>query len=86
MKYKISKDIILQKIDKDLIGFDTNKSFLYTFNETALFIFSKLRRKTSEEEIIRALIKKYEVNEKQAKNDVDLLLKQLLKKRIIFLA
>lgn len=85
MKYSINKNLILQKTDEGLVGFETEKSFLYTFNETAEFIFKKIKLNWEEEKIVSALAKKYEVTLSTLKKDVKALIKDMLKYRILIL-
>ena len=68
---------------KDLVIFDGEKSVLYTFNETASFIFRRLKLGNSIEEIVKALAKKYKIGEIEAKKDTKDLIRDLLTKKII---
>ena len=81
--YKFNKNLIIQKIDNSLVGFDTDKSFLYTFNETAEYIFKKLKLGWEEDKIGEALAKKYEVPLPTLKKDVKKLIKDMVKNKII---
>ncbi|MEK7079109.1 MAG: PqqD family protein [Patescibacteria group bacterium] len=83
MNYTITKGLITQKLDNKTVIFDGEESVLYTFNETASYIFLKLKAKWDGKKIILALMKKYGVKEDQAKRDVKELVKDLLKKKII---
>lgn len=83
MKYKVNSEIILQKIDHSLVGFDTEKSFLYTFNSTAEFVFKKIKLGWEEERIVEALAKKYDAPLSTLKKDVKALIKDMLKNKII---
>ncbi len=82
-KYKINKGFIVQKLDGKITIFDGEKSMLYTFNETASFIFQKIKKGIGEKEIIQALVKKYKIKEDRAKKDVKEIIKDLLVKKII---
>jgi len=82
-KYKINKGFIVQKLDDKTVIFDGEESVLYTFNETASFIFQKLKLGWDKEKIIEDLIKKYQIKEKRAEKDVNDLISDLLKKKII---
>lgn len=81
--YKINKGFIVQKMDNKTVIFDGEKSVLYTFNETASFIFSRLKLNHSIEEIVKALVKKYKIGEIEAKKDTKELIRDLLAKKII---
>lgn len=82
-KYKINKGFIVQKLGEKTVIFDGEKSVLYTFNETASFIFQKLKLGLEKEEIVKRIAKKFNVQEKRALKDFDELIKDLLNKKII---
>jgi len=82
-KYKINKGLITQKLDKETVIFDADKSVLFTFNKTASYIFSKIKAGWDEEKISKMLIKNYEIKESRALKDVKELVQKLLKKGII---
>jgi hypothetical protein len=84
MKYKINKKYIFQKVDSQLVVFDTDKSFLYTFNETAEFILKKIKLGFEEKKIVETLEKKYDVPLSVLKNDVKKTIKEMLKNKIIY--
>lgn len=83
MKYKINKGFIIQKLDDKTVIFDGEESILYTFNETASYIFKKLKLGWEIDKIVQALVKKYEVKEAKAKKDVKDLANDLKKKNIL---
>lgn len=68
--FHINKGIIFQKINDEFIGFDTDKSYIYTFNKTAEYIFKKLKSGWNEEKIIQAMGEKYESNPSTLRKDV----------------
>lgn len=82
-KYKLNKGFIIQKLDRKITIFDGEQSALYTFNETASFVFAKIRSGWERERITEALIKKYRIDKKKAQEDFDDLTKDLLTKKII---
>lgn len=82
-KYKINKGFIQQKLDDKIVIFDGEESVLYTFNETASFIFQKLKLGWHGKKIIEELVKKYQIKEKKAEKDVNELISDLLKGKII---
>ena len=83
MKYKANKGLIDQKLENKTVIFDSDESILYTFNETASFIFKKLKKGLSEEEIIQNLVKRYYIKEEKVKKDFRELISELKKKAII---
>ncbi len=83
MKYKLQKGLIVQKIDGKITIFDGEESMLYTFNETASYIFSKIKAGWEKEKIIASLAKKYCVSSQKAAKDVTVFLEDLKKYQII---
>jgi len=83
MKYKINKGLITQKLDDKTVIFDGEESILYTFNETASYIFKKIKAQEDKMKIIDAVVKKYGVKPEKVKKDLDELFVDLKKKKII---
>jgi len=81
--YQIQKGLIIQKIDKETIIFDTDESVLYTLNETAAEIFKMLKKGLKEKDIIEKMVKKYEVKKERVKKDVKELIEELKKRKIL---
>jgi hypothetical protein len=81
--YQIQKGLIIQKLDKETVIFDTEKSLLYTLNETAAEIFRMLKKELKEEEIVEKMVKKYDVKKERVEKDIKKLLEELKKKKII---
>jgi len=83
MKYKLQKGLIVQKLDDKITIFDGEESLLYTFNETASFIFSKIKTGLEKKKLIDALERKYGISEKKAERDIEELIRELKEKKII---
>ena len=83
MKYKINKGLITQKLDDKTVIFDGDESILYTFNETASYVFKKIKSGEDEERIIDLIVKRYQIKPEKAKKDLKDLLVDLKKKKII---
>lgn len=83
MKYKINKGFVSEQLDGKTVIFDSEKSVLYTFNETASYIFKKIKAGEEEDKIIDLVTKKYQVKPEKAKKDLYDLLVELKKKKII---
>lgn len=83
MKYKVNRNLILQKLDNKLVGFDVERSFLYTFNETAEYVFKKIKLGWEVNKIASLLAKHYEITGKEALKDSKTLLKELKKNKIL---
>lgn len=82
-KYKINKGFIVQKLDDKTVIFDGEKSSLYTFNETASFIFQKLKKGLNDKETIERVVKKYNSKKEKVRKDYEELISDLKKKKII---
>ncbi len=82
-KYKLKKGFIIQKAGDKITIFDGEKSLLYTFNDSATFIFSRIKAGESRGNIIEALIKKYEIKKDVVEKDLDELIKDLLSNKIL---
>lgn len=83
MKYKINKGFIVQKLDDKTVIFDGEESVLYTFNESASYIFRELKKETDESIIVQKMTKNYSIKEEKAKQDMKELISDLRKKKII---
>lgn len=81
--YKINKGFIVQKLGNKTTIFDGEKSMLYTFNETATYIFQKLKSGWDKKRIIESMLKKFKVKEEKLANDFDDLIRDLKSKKII---
>lgn len=84
MKYRIRKDLVFETIKLKTAIFDSQKSVLYTLNETASYIFNKIRLGWDQEKIIKGLEKNYAVEKTKANKDFESLISELKKKNIIF--
>ena len=82
-RYKVNKNLILQKIDGKLVCFQIDRSHLYVFNDTAEFIFKKIKLKMSETKIAALLSKKYEISEETALKDTIQLIKKFQNNMIL---
>ena len=83
MKYKVNKGFITQKLDNKTVIFDSDNSVLYSFNETASYMFSKIKIGWEKEKIIEQIIKQYLVKKERAEKDFIQLVSDLKKKKIL---
>lgn len=81
---KLAKGLIIQKMSQETVIFDSERGILFTLNETAGYMFTKLKTKTPLIEIVKAVCKRYNITETKAKKDLDLMLKHLQRKKILF--
>ena len=85
---KVKDGFILREVNKQPVVVSVgaaSKIFhgMIKLNSTGAFLFEKLQKETSEEELVKALVKKYEVEEDVAKNDVKAFVDSLEKPGII---
>lgn len=81
--YKINKGFITQKIGEKITIFDGEESQLITFNESATYIFERIKRKIEDKKMIELLQKRYNITSKQAETDFQELILRLKKLKII---
>lgn len=82
-KYKINKGYIVQEIDNKMTIFDGDNSILYTFNETATYIFKKIKKGLNKDEASKALSEKYGIKLSRALKDTNTIISDLFSKKII---
>lgn len=85
-QYKVNKKFITQKLGKNLTIFDSEASYLFTFNETASFIFNQLKKSAMLEKIAKSLSQTYMVPYDNALVDVKNMVVELRRKKIIYVA
>lgn len=83
MKYKLNRNYIIQKIEKNkIIFFDSNASVIYTLNETGSEIFTLLKKNVSIYKISLFISKKYDTSKEQAKKDCEDFFNTLFHKKV----
>lgn len=82
-KFKLKEGYIYQDLGKDVVIFSSEYSELYTFNETAAIVFKLLMKGQSIEFIINTLRKKYLIKKETVLNDINDLIANLQKNKII---
>ena len=85
---KIEKEYILREIAGDYIIVPVGAAALefngmITVNETGAFLWEKLRKGTTKEELLHAMLEEYEVSEKEAEADIQEFLQMLQKNKIL---
>lgn len=83
MKYKVNKGFIPQKLDDKTVIFDADSSIMFTFNETAGYIFKKIKQGWNEEQIVDLLTDRYRIKKFRAKRDIKELIQYLKKNKIL---
>ena len=85
---KIEKEYILRHIAGDYIIVPLGSAALefngmITVNETGAFLWEKLRKGTTKEELLHAMLEEYEVSEKEAEADIQEFLQMLQENKIL---
>jgi polyhydroxyalkanoate synthesis regulator phasin len=76
--------VVFSELDeKEGVLVDLNSKRYYTLNETALFVWRLLEKKTPAVEIVSELIENYEVTPEQARASVDKLLSELSQRNLL---
>jgi hypothetical protein len=78
---KIKKDFVLRKVADSYVVVPVNKLTLdfngiITLNETGAFLFERMQKGTSREDLIDALLAEYEVTPDKAAADVDIFIQK----------
>lgn len=79
-KIKIVKKYITQRTGDSISIFDPEKSVLSTFNNTGTFIFERLKRENSIEDVVKDLVKEFNVTQKTAEKDIISFIEMLMNK------
>lgn len=75
----LADEIVL--VHQDEYNVDCSK--IITLNEVALFIIDKIKEGFNDTQIIEALLKEYDVDEKTATNDVETFINKLIELGIV---
>lgn len=84
----VKKELILREIMGENVLVPSGKTVfenngLFMLTETAAFIWKILPDAKNEEEILKAVLSEYEIDEKEAKKDIDEFLSKLREMKII---
>lgn len=85
---RLKRGFVSSKAGEDYVAVATgeaSKNFngLIRNNATASFLFEQLQKETSEEELVQALLARYEVEEEIARNDVSTFVEKLQKEHLL---
>lgn len=84
--YRVMKGLVVNKVGGKTTIFDGETSTLLTLNETASYIFGKIKAGKNKNEIVASMAACYGVDRKRALIDYQELVEDLLKKKIIVVA
>lgn len=83
MRYKIRNNLIIGRNNGKIDIFIPEKSIVFSLNETASFIFEKIKKGIDNKIIIKSLTKKYCIEDEQALIDLKSILQIFKKKKLI---
>jgi hypothetical protein len=83
--WKQKEEVMLEHVDDKSLIFDSNSFKFYEFNETMSFIWSLLEKPISEDDLVKNLIKDFNIAELTATKDVKEIIEVLKKKQLIVL-
>ncbi|MBU1708814.1 MAG: PqqD family protein [Proteobacteria bacterium] len=69
--FKINEELTWRDVDDQMVVLHLPTGKYYTFNEIGRVIWLSLTENKAEEEIIKIIIKEYEVSPEQAQKDID---------------
>ena len=75
-------DPILAEVDNEAMMIDVEKGMSYFLNETALIVFKMLNKGKDIDDIKKILVEEYNVDEKEAENDIREFIEKLDKKGV----
>jgi hypothetical protein len=70
MKYKISADLSVRKIENEIFVLNRKNSNLHSFNKTGAFLWEMAQQGKNADEMLKALTDKYDVSIETAQKDV----------------
>ena len=82
-EYKVNDKFIIQRSDNNLSIFNPEKSYLFSLNQTASYIFTKIQKHEKVNDIIRSLAKQYAISIPEAEKSVKECIDYLISEKII---
>jgi len=77
MPYRVKQGLIAQSVDGELLILNREQQQIHQLNPVASFIWNKLDGQQSNDQLVTAIIEKYEVEQDVAKHDLESLLSEL---------
>jgi len=85
MKFQRNSQVFSRLIEGEWILLKQNSTYYYRLNETAGFLWEKLGKQKTPEDLLKSIASTYKVEKTQVKKDVDNFLKSGLKYGFILL-
>lgn len=70
-KYKISKKAVYKLVDDKVFLLDYKTATIHELNDSASYIWNSLTNKSSKNQILKSMLKEFDVDESIAKSDID---------------
>lgn len=81
--YKHADHVAWRRVAEEIVVLDLNTSAYFSLNEVGAFVWERLGKGQSLEEIALALCEDYEVDDKQARKDIDAVVRDMVKNKIL---
>lgn len=82
VNYRLAEDVLLQKVADETVISESKTGEYYTLNAIGSFIIEQFQKGQSKAEVIDLVLDKYQADEAEVTQDIDVLLTQLLNKRL----
>lgn len=83
MKYKLSRELSIKKIDTETFILNRETSKIHSFNETGTCIWEQLQQNKPVIELPEFLVRKFEVSYEEAEKDLHEFLNELKENNLI---
>lgn len=80
INYRLAQDVLLQKVAGEMVISEPKTGEYYTLNPIGSFIIEKFQQDHTKAEVIDLVLEKYQADDADVTQDIDMLLTQLLKK------
>lgn len=82
--YSLNDKLEFEQVDEGVVIYNSNNLESYYVNETASYVIkSLLKSKKDFEEIVNLILKEYNIDEDNCKNDIKDILNELVKENIV---
>lgn len=83
MKYVQCEGLTIQSVDDEMLILDVSKDKIHQLNQTACFVWANCNGANSQEMLADLLVEQYEVDPSTAKEDVSVIVQELLNLELI---
>lgn len=77
MAYRVKRGLIAQSVNGELLILNRQQEKIHQLNPVASFIWENLDGDATKQQLLKAIIEKYDVDQDVAKNDLESLLNEL---------